>query len=66
MQARVDARPTAFPIRLRQADAPGIALLFRSDDPVAVADSLRVDIEDGADGLTITDPNGQKLVLVSA
>ena len=61
--------PTAFPLRLRQADDSGITLLFRSDDPAAVADSLRsngVDVEDGPDGPTSTDPNGQKLVLVSA
>ncbi len=61
--------PTRFPIRLRQADLPGSALLFRSDDPAAVAASLRaagVAGEDGPDGPTMTDPNGQKLVLVSA
>ena len=58
--------PTAFPIRLRRADAPGVAFLFRSDDPATVADSLRVDVEDGPEGPTMTDPNGQKVVLVSA
>jgi predicted lactoylglutathione lyase len=61
--------PTTFPVRLRQADTPGAALLFRSDDPASVADSLRasgVEVEDGPDGPTLTDPNGQKLVLVSA
>ena len=61
--------PTAFPIRLRQADNPGNALLFRSGDPVAVAETLRsagADIDDGSDGPTMTDPNGQRLVLVAA
>ena len=60
--------PTSFPVRLRQSDQPGSVLLFRSDDPAAVADSLRssgVDVGDGPDGPTMTDPNGQKLVLVS-
>ena len=60
--------PTRFPIRLRQAEEPGATLLLRSDDPTAVAESLRsagVDVEDGPDGPTITDPNGQKLILVS-
>jgi catechol 2,3-dioxygenase-like lactoylglutathione lyase family enzyme len=60
---------TAFAIRLRQADQPGATLLLRSDDPASVAASLRasgVDVEDGPDGPTLTDPNGQKLVLVPA
>jgi hypothetical protein len=55
--------------RLAQADQPWKRAPSPLDDPAAVAQSLRsagVDVEDGTEDPTLTDPNGQQLVLVSA
>lgn len=60
--------PGAFRVRLRQANEPGFTFLFRSDDPSAIAKRVReasILVADAPGGLTITDPNGYELVLVS-
>ena len=61
--------PASFPISLRQAKESGSALLFFSEDPDAVADSIRargLRVVLSQDGPVVTDPDQRSLLLVAA